>query len=56
MLRHLGPVSPFNKMRHQTSWPGSVNEKNILCHLFQSEIIIQSIPKTWPIGIRGKVL
>lgn len=23
MLRHLGPVSPFNKMRHQTSWPGS---------------------------------
>lgn len=23
MLRHLGPVSLFNKVRHPTSWPGS---------------------------------
>ena len=27
MLRHLGPVSLFNKVRHPTSWPGSENEK-----------------------------
>lgn len=50
MLRHLGPVSPFNKMRHQTSWPGSVNEKNIPCHLIQTS---QSFAYT---NRRGKVL
>lgn len=27
MLRHLGPVSLFNKVRHQTSWPGSKTEQ-----------------------------
>lgn len=55
MLRHLGPVSPFNKMRHQTSWPGSVNEKNTPSHLIQTEIIIplKSLAYT---NRRGKVL
>ena len=27
MLRHLGPVSLFSKVRHPTSWPGSEKEK-----------------------------
>lgn len=27
MLRHLGPVSLFSKVRHPTSLPGSENEK-----------------------------
>lgn len=30
MLRHLGPVSLFSKVRHPTSWPGSQSVTSVV--------------------------
>lgn len=33
MLRHLGPVSLFSKVRHPTSWPGSQSVTSVVLFL-----------------------
>lgn len=38
MLRHLGPVSLFSKVRHPTSWPGSENERTLI--IYDCKILI----------------
>lgn len=32
MLRHLGPVSLFSKVRHPTSWPGSQSVTSVVLY------------------------
>lgn len=38
MLRHLGPVSLFSKVRHPTSWPGSENEEIQIIYAWENLI------------------
>lgn len=40
MLRHLGPVSLFSKVRHSTSWPGSENEETQIIYAWENLIPI----------------